>query len=86
MSEEVRERDKFPAGTLTQPGGTMTSEGFIPHCLKGGVAMPVALVMPVSKMVMRCNSPAANELFREWRLVATPQASSPGRARSCWRR
>jgi len=46
MSEEVRERDKFPAGTLTQPGGTMTSEGFIPHCLKGGVATPVALVFP----------------------------------------
>ena len=46
MSEEVRERDKFPAGTLTQPGVTMTSEGFIPHCLKGGVAMPVALVFP----------------------------------------
>jgi len=46
MSEAVKEREKFPVGTLTQPGGTMTSEGFIPHCLKDGVFMPVALVFP----------------------------------------
>jgi hypothetical protein len=46
MSEAVKEREKFPVGTLTRPGGTMTSEGFIPHCLKDGVFMPVALVFP----------------------------------------
>lgn len=38
--------EKFETGTLTTPHGTMTSEGFIPHCLRDGVHMPVALVFP----------------------------------------
>lgn len=38
--------EPFETGTLTTKGGTMTSEGFIPHFRRDGIDMPVALDIP----------------------------------------